>query len=321
MAPLTEARGTDVLADVLYSLQLRGRIFCSCDFTAPWAFGVTPDGFGHFHLIEAGDCWFRLPSRPKPIKLEPGDLMLLLHGSRYTMSGDVSTPAIPLTEIVGDSHGSIRTRLAYGGGGPTTQVICGSFEFLGPQAHVFLSAFPKWIRVQAHSGNASEWLRTTLQYLQREIRSSEMGADLIITSLVDVLFVQAVRTWLAVQPSRAGGWLGALRDPAIGVALGLIHASPQERWTAPRLAREVGMSRSPFCARFAALVGVPPMTYLKQWRLQLATRVLQNPALTLSAVTEHVGYESVEAFSRAFRRQFGIAPGRYRRVHTIGSSG
>lgn len=318
MSALTEAGGTDVLADVLYSLQLRGRIFCSCDFTAPWAFGVAPDGFGHFHLIESGCCWFRLPSRSKAIKLESGDLMLLLHGTPYTMGGDVSTPAIPLTAIVGDSHGSIRTRLEYGGDGSMTQVICGSFEFLGPHAHVFLSAFPKWIRVQARSGYANEWLRTTMKYLQCEIRSPEMGADLIITSLVDVLFVQAVRTWLAEQPSRTSGWLGALRDPAIGVALGLIHALPQKRWTVPRLAREVGMSRSPFGARFAALVGVTPMSYVKQWRLQLATRLLQNPALTLTAVTERVGYESVEAFSRAFRRKFEMAPGQYRRAHAAG---
>jgi AraC-like DNA-binding protein len=316
MSPLIEPDGTDVLADVLHSLQLRGRIFCRCEFGAPWSFSVASDGSGHFHLIEQGNCWFSLPSVPSGIALEKGDLLLLPHGSPYEMSDDVGTPAIPLTEIVGDSHGSARTRLEYGGSGPQTNIICGSFEFRGPQAHAFLSVLPEWIRVHQRSGYANEWLTTTMRYLQQEIRSPELGSDMIITSLVDVLFVQAVRTWLMEQPSGAGGWLGALRDPTIGPALGLIHRSPHKPWTVPRLAREVGMSRSPFASRFAASVGMTPMSYLKRWRLQLATRLLQNPVLTLSAVSERVGYESVEAFSRVFRREFGIAPGQYRLAHT-----
>jgi len=317
MSPLTEPDGADVLADVLYSLQLQGRIFCRCEFGAPWSFGVTPEGFGHFHLIEQGTCWLGLPNLPDGIPLEQGDLLLLLRGSPYTMSDDRDTPTVPLGEIVGDSHGSTRTRLEYGGSGPQTHVICGSFEFRGPQAQVFLSVLPEWIRVQHRSSDANEWLTTTMRYLQQEIRSPEMGADMIITSLVNVLFVQAVRTWLKEQPAGAGGWLGGLRDPTIGAALGLIHRSPDIQWTVPRLAREIGMSRAPFAARFTTSVGMTPMNYLKRWRLQLATRLLQNPALTLTAVSAHVGYESVEAFSRVFRREFGIAPGQYRHAHTI----
>ena len=320
MSPLIEPDGADVLADVLYSLQLRGRVFCRCDFGAPWSFGVIPEGSGHFHLIEGGRCWFSLASLPNGVALEQGDLILLLRGCPYTMSDDLGTPTIPLSEIVGDSHGSVRTRLEYGGTGPTTNIICGSFEFRGPQAHLFLSVLPQWIRVQPRSGSANEWLTTTMRYLQQEIRSPEMGADMIITSLVDVLFVQAVRTWIKEQPSEAGGWLGALRDPNIGKALGLIHSAPHTPWTVPRLAREVGMSRSPFAARFTASVGLTPMSYLKRWRLQLATRLLQNPVLTLAAVSERVGYDSVEAFSRVFRREFGVAPGQYRRAHILGQS-
>jgi AraC-like DNA-binding protein len=318
MSPLIEPDGTDVLADVLYSLQLRGRIFCRCEFGAPWSFGVSPNGTGHFHLIEQGHCCFTLANVPRGVFLEQGDLILLLRGSPYAMSDDPDTPTVPLSDIVGDSHGSVRTRLEYGGTGPKANIICGSFEFRGPQAHVFLSVLPEWIRVQPRSSSANEWLTTTMRYLQQEIRSPEMGADMIITSLVDVLFVQAVRTWLKEQPSEAGGWLGALRDPTIGTALGLIHRSPNTPWTVPRLAREVGMSRSPFAARFAASVGLTPMSYLKRWRLQLATRLLQNPVLTLASVSERVGYDSVEAFSRVFRREFGIAPGQYRRAHVLG---
>ena len=321
MSPLVEPDGTDVLADVLYSLHLRGHIFCRCEFGAPWSFRVAPDAFGHFHLVELGTSWFAVPSEPAGIALEQGDLLLLLHGRPYTMSDDAGTPPIPLGDIVGASHGGARTRLEYGGSGPQTHIICGSFEFRGPQARVFLSVLPEWIRVRQGSGYANEWLTTTMRYLQQEIRRPEMGADMIITSLVNVLFVQAVRTWLREEPAGAGGWLGALRDPAIGAALGLIHRSPGVGWTVPRLAREVGMSRAPFAARFTTSVGMTPMNYVQRWRLQVATRLLQNRALTLRVVSERIGYDSVEAFSRAFRREFGVAPGQYRHAHVFGTRG
>jgi AraC-like DNA-binding protein len=140
-----------------------------------------------------------------------------------------------------------------------------------------------------------------------------MGSETIITRLIDVMFVEAVRAWLKDQPEGSAGWLGALRDPPIGTALGLIHKAPEKQWTVPSLAAQVGMSRSPFAARFTALVGQAPMSYLKRWRLQLAARLLQNQALSLSSIAEQVGYESAAAFSRVFKREFGVAPGQYRR--------
>ena len=132
------------------------------------------------------------------------------------------------------------------------------------------------------------------------------------------LFVEAVRTWLRQQPPRAAGWLGALRDPSIGAALGLIHQAPEKRWTVPALSAAVGLSRSPFAAKFTALVGQPPMVYLKQWRLQLAATLLRQQTVALSSVAERVGFESTPAFSRAFTRSFGVSPGRYRRRGMVG---
>jgi transcriptional regulator GlxA family with amidase domain len=140
-----------------------------------------------------------------------------------------------------------------------------------------------------------------------------MGSETIITRLIDVMLVEAVRAWLKDQPEGSAGWLGALRDPSIGTALGLIHKAPEKQWTVPSLAAQVGMSRSPFAARFTALVGQAPMSYLKRWRLQLAAKLLQNQTLALSIIAEQVGYESTPAFSRVFKREFGMAPGQYRR--------
>jgi AraC-like DNA-binding protein len=199
-------------------------------------------------------------------------------------------------------------------------MICGSFEFEGQQAKSFLTVLPEWIRVRRVERGGNEWLDATMRFLRRETHQGGVGADTIITRLIDVLFVEAVRTWLREQPQGSAGWLGALRDPPIGAALGLIHQAPDKRWTVPSLAAAVGMSRSPFAARFTALVGVSPMAYLKHWRMQVGATLLARHAQALASVAEQVGYESIPAFSRAFTREFGVPPAQYRRIGTLSTS-
>jgi transcriptional regulator GlxA family with amidase domain len=158
-----------------------------------------------------------------------------------------------------------------------------------------------------------------VRFLRRETREPSIGSEMIVARLIDVMFVEAIRAWLKSQPEGSAGWLGALRDPAIGTVLGLIHKNPEKAWTVPLLAAQVGMSRSPFAARFTSLVGQSPMSYLKQWRLQLAAKLLQDQALSLAQIAEQVGYESAAAFSRIFKREFGAAPGQFRRKAVAGT--
>ena len=136
----------------------------------------------------------------------------------------------------------------------------------------------------------------------------------MVSRLTDVIFVQAVRAWLNEQPDSQGGWLGALRDRQIGAALGSIHREPSRHWSVEALAEEVGMSRSKFAEKFRTLVGESPLAYLTRWRMHSAARLLTDDSLTVGEVARRVGYESETAFSKAFRRVFGSAPGVYRRV-------
>lgn len=316
MSELLEHHGTDVLADVLDSLKLRGRFFCRCELSAPWALAFAEGVFAHFHVIEQGTCCLQLHGEASPVTvgLEEGDLLLVIpRGRSYQLSDDPRTPPVPLSEIVGESRGGLRAVIRHGGGGAEAKLICGAFEFQGPQAAASLAILPLWIRVPKRERHANEWLNETVRLLRKETGEPSMGSETIVTRLIDVMFVEAIRSWLKEQPEGAAGWLGALRDPAIGTALGLIHKTPGKPWTVPSLAAEVGMSRSPFAARFTALVGQAPMSYLKGWRLQLAAKLLQNQALSLSNIAEQVGYESAAAFSRIFKREFGLAPGQYRR--------
>lgn len=317
MSELLEHPGTDVLADVLDSLKLRGRLFCRCELSAPWALGFAGGVFAHFHVIEGGTCCLQLQGESGAVSLGDGDLLLVIpRGRGYQLSDDPRTPPIQLAEIVGKSQGGLRAVIRHGAGGPETNLICGAFEFQGPQAAASLAVLPHWIKVAKRERHANEWLNATVRFLRKETRKPGMGSETITTRLIDILFVEAVRAWLKDQPEGSAGWLGALRDPSIGAALGLIHKEPEKQWTVPSLAAQVGMSRSPFAARFTALVGKAPMTYLKNWRLQLAAKLLQNNTLALSNIAEKVGYESIPAFSRVFKREFGMAPGQYRRSGT-----
>jgi AraC-like DNA-binding protein len=312
MPLLLDTSGTDVLADVLDSLKLKGRIFCRSELSAPWAIRFASGDFSHFHLIERGTCWLRLQDARDVIALEEGDLLLVTQGHDYQLSDEPKTPPVPLEHVAGGSEWGPHAVLRHGGGGDVTSLLCGAFEFESPQAPSFLSVLPEWIRVKKDERHVNEWLDSTARFLARETQQPNIGAAVIVTSLIDVLFVEAVRTWLRQQPPGVAGWLGALRDPSIGAALGLIHQAPEKQWTVPALSAAVGLSRSPFASKFTALVGQPPMAYLKRWRLQLASTFLRQQAVALSSVAERVGYDSTPAFSRAFTRLFGVSPGRYR---------
>ena len=319
MSEYSEHQGRDVLADVLDSLKLRGRFFCRCELSAPWALGFGAGFFSHFHVITSGSCWLKLDDGSAPVAMEEGDLVLVMpRGAGYQLCDDPRTPPIPLAQLIGTSQGGLRAVIRHGAGGRETGLICGAFEFRGPRAEACLAVLPNWIRVSRSASRANEWLSATLHFLQSETRDPGIGSETIIARLIDVLFVEAIRAWLKDQPQGTAGWLGALRDPAIGAALGLIHKSPENPWTVAKLAAQVGMSRSPFAARFMALVGQSPMSYVKRWRLQLAAQLLQDRALSLSDIAERVGYESTAALSRVFKREFGVSPAQYRRKGVVG---
>jgi AraC-like DNA-binding protein len=131
-----------------------------------------------------------------------------------------------------------------------------------------------------------------------------------VPALVDAMLLYILRAGMAERPD---GWTRALADPAVGAALHAIHADPGYAWTIARLATRAGLSRSAFAERFAGMVGTAPMTYLTWWRMTRAGRLLREPGASVRTVAERVGYGSEFAFAKAFKREFGVPPGAYRR--------
>ena len=199
----------------------------------------------------------------------------------------------------------------FGGGGEVTRATYGIFRFDHAAARRLVELLPPVIQIDPWQGDGAEWIASTLRMVAREAVRPGPGGDIVITRLADVLVVQVIRTWLEADASR-DGWLAALRDPQLGRALAAVHREPSEPWTLARMAGVAGMSRSGFAARFAQLVGEPPMAYVTDWRMQLARSLLRERDASVSEIARRVGYGSEASFGRAFKRAFGAPPGRLR---------
>jgi AraC-like DNA-binding protein len=295
------------------AVRLRSRVFCRSELRAPWGISLPSSAYAHFHVIERGGAWLRVDAQP-PVALAGGDLVVVPRGTGHTLTDSLATKARPLADLAGrhaDGGGCVVMR--GGGQGAETQLVCGSFRFERPNAHPLLELLPPIVHLRPAETPAAEWLEATLRFLGWETREAKPGTETIVSRLTDVIFVQVLRAFVQSLPEGRGGWLGALRDRQIGAAVARIHRSPEREWTNASLAESVGMSRSRFAARFSALVGEPPLAYLSRWRLETAAGHLQDGALALGEIAARVGYESDAAFSKAFRRRFGMPPGAWRR--------
>jgi AraC-like DNA-binding protein len=302
----------DVLTDVLEAIHFKSVVHGRLELTAPW--GLRLD-LGHpgFYVVTRGTCWLDVDGMEEPLQLAGGDFVLLPKGQSHVLKDNRRTKSVPLVEILGQDCVQSRPGgiLPYGGGGALTTIVGGCFLFEGDN-NPLLAALPPVIHVKGDQDPTVRWLETTLQFVACEMASGRPGAQTVVSRLADILFVQAVRAYLAQSGEEAKGWLRALVDPHIGIALGLIHQKPEEPWTVETLASQVAMSRSAFAARFAQLVEEPPLTYLTRWRMDKASRLLRTSSASIGEIAGQVGYDAEAAFSKAFKRWVGVPPGAYR---------
>jgi len=206
-----------------------------------------------------------------------------------------------------------------GNRGPTTVLLCGGFQLEGRSIHPLLANLPNVIHIRESNRSATSWVHATLRHIEMETRVMRPGAQTLIARLSDILFIQVVREYFNSQMSAGvtNRWVGALKDPQIGMAITNIHRRPESAWTVAALASQVGMSRSAFAARFTELVGEPPLRYVAGWRAHKAAWYLRTSDEKLSEIARRVGYESETALSRAFRRFMGTTPGAYRKTRLL----
>ena len=314
----------DVLSEVLKAVKLDGAVFFHGEFSSPWC-ARQPDAGAMasylststkhviiYHLVTEGRGYARVEQNGRAIPLEAGDIIIVPHGDAHLMgNGPAVTPM--------DSSEHLRQVLAegkmlsqFGGGGELTRLVCGYLTCNPQLSQVFLAGLPPIIKVHIRDNPSGQWLEDTFRYSVNHAEAAGPGGAAVIAKLSEVLFVETLRRYIANLPQAQTGWLAGVRDPEVGKALALLHKQPSNPWTIASLASEVGLSRSVLAERFRHYLSDTPMGYLTRWRLQLAAQVLTSTSKSVAEVAGEVGYESEPSFNRAFKREFGVPPSRFR---------
>lgn len=280
-----------VLESALNGFQLRVEIVADMRYCGEWREPERATTQGAFHLIGEGECLVESPTLNDAVTLRSGDLVMFPHGSGHLLRSSPCQPA-PAAEPA-----------SY------TSLLCGEFVFtLGAQNPV-LRALPDCVIVRARDGGDS--FRHLASLLLESAQREALGRQVVLNSLAASLFVLAVCEF-AAQSDDPRGLFAALADARLAKAIHAIHERPGNDWSMPALAAIAGMSRTSFAERFNALMGVPPMQYLTQWRVSQARLMLQNRRLSVAAIAEQLGYKSEPAFRKLFKRIAGIGPGQLR---------
>jgi AraC family transcriptional activator of mtrCDE len=290
----------DPLSSVLSQLKLNAEVYKDGDYCGAWAVDTSGSRRMPFHLIGLGEAWLHIDDQPAQL-LAPGDLVLFPHDGRHIVANSSERPPADLinADVQADQ-------------GPSTNVICGFFEFQNRAVWPLLDTLAPVVVMDLSDRSTSSAIRGLVNLMIAELQTRSAGFYAVIDHLAYLLFVQVLRQQIQLEKIDSG-LLGALFDPKISKALKAIHNHPDQRWTLESLAGEAAMGRSSFAQRFNTLAGMPPMQYLTEWRMQQAKNLLETTGLSVAHIAGQCGYESDAAFRKAFKKTMGVPPGEVRR--------
>ena len=312
---------TPMLATALDHLRVEGAIFLRGEYTEAWAYEsgtgemvasmLRPgrDRLMYFHIVASGRCWVAVEGR-EPQWAVRGDVIVLPYGHQHRMGGAIETECVSITDLLSPLPWTELPVIRHGSGGERTDVICGYLDVDDPLFDPALGALPP-IFVVRPTGAAQRWIESSLAYVLEATSGGDDDSH-ILTRLPAIVLAEVLRLHVTTAPAADRGWLAALRDPVLAPALAELHRTPERKWTVTDLAAASNVSRSLLDERFRDSLGRSPIRYLTEWRLHVAKDLLASSSLGLAAIGRRVGYDSEEAFSRAFKRAHGRAPAHWR---------
>jgi AraC-like DNA-binding protein len=316
----------DALSDVLSTIDLSGVVFLRGDFHGEYGLVMPPPTVEHplvrpmtsehrlvmFHIVQKGGAYLEVEGFD-PVWLATGDLVILFDDRDHSLADTPGRRTVHSSEVVPQYPNVCAPPIVYiGEGALSMRIVCGMLQFVDRGFNPLFESLPAFLHISSEAGPPTSWLQENLQHLLREAENAGAGSDALLNRLTEVLFVETLRCHLQGLPRDEKGWLAALNDAAVGQALHLLHESPAHGWSVAELAQRVGLSRSALSARFGELLGTGPIGYLARWRIRLATNLLDLGDESIAHVASRVGYESEPAFSRAFKREMGVAPSLWR---------
>jgi AraC-like DNA-binding protein len=315
---------SDTLSEVLRTVRLTGAIFLRAEFREPWGFQAPAAGDASallapgterivpFHLVAEGRATVRVKGC-QPLHLEAGEIVVLPRGDAHILENGAAAQLVDSSTLLpAILEGSVLFERG-GGGGPVTRFICGYVGCDRQAERSFLAGLPPLFKVAVPGDGSAAWVESAIRHLVSESESTRPGSRALLGKLAEALFIETLRRHMAQLGREDTGWLAAARDPAVGRALASMHREPTRTWTVAELAKRAGASRTVFARRFVEVLGQTPLAYLASWRISLGATRLRSSDDSVLEVALAVGYESEAAFNRAFKREVGLPPARYRR--------
>ena len=296
----------DPLSEVIRQSRPRSITVGATDVGGDLAIRFPAHEGAYLYCVEAGECWLRVEGDTEALHLAAGDCVVLPSGRPFLLASDLDLPPLDAGVVFeGRSNGSIAP---YNGGGRCL-MFAAHFEFDTGFSRFLFSALDTVVRVEEPAAKAT--LRQAIDQMIEELQRGRPGCEIVVDHLAHIALVKLLRFHLAEVAHARAGWLYALADPRMGVAIAAMHDTPSRRWTVAALASACAMSRTTFATRFKATVGKAPMDYLTQLRMLMAARRLAAPGARVSVVAQELGYESESSFSAAFKRAMGQPPRRH----------
>lgn len=317
----------DCLSDVLRSMRISGSLLLGEAYTTPWAISIpSADRLGAllrvsagvrvvaFHFVERGQVEIALQGGDEAggneTVVQAGEIAICFAGAAHQISQGSNPRVVPVETLLTGGENAFRpseqnrTRC--------TSLLCGVFLLHDTYLNPLFAALPPLLHASLSRPSGFHNLTGVVELMAQEMSRRSFGSGYVIERLLELLCAEAVRSHIETIPQQAVGWLRGLRDPVVGRAITMIHSQPGESWSVERLAQGVVMSPSRFAARFAAALGESPMAYVAKWRMNVAGRLLDGTQQGVGEIAAEVGYESLAAFNRAFKRHVGVPPAAWR---------
>jgi AraC-like DNA-binding protein len=301
--------GDDVLSATFSKMKLKALSAATLDAGGRWAIEFPAFDVLRLNVVLAGECWLAVEGEKSTYQLRTGDCVLLPHAKRYVVAADLSIKRrIPVHQLIGKAEDGVVSVVCNGGG--EYFAVGSAFQLDGHFQEIVFGRLPSVIHIPAHAEQAAV-LRWGLERFGAEVRNRHAGRALMLNHLAPIMLLQTLRSYLA-SAGHKKNWFVALSDPRLSKAITAMQSDHARSWSLDDLAKVAGLSRAGFALNFKKCIGVTPMEYLTQWRMQIARELLQEDK-RIAEVASAVGYESESAFSVAFTRIVRCRPGHYRR--------
>lgn len=281
------------------------------ELRAPWCCVVAPSNDTYLYVVRSGQCLLESDDLEAPLVLKAGDIVTLVGGQRHTWRDSAQTPARPTLDgfVRAAVKPEVRPRRAEAG---HTRLLIMSAP---RDSNQFISVYPALVAIPRTARESHGFLQRVIRLIEMELAADRLGKESVVRRLAELVVIELIRFALPRLPRGGKNWLGGLSDQRIGRAIALMHSQVGNAWTLSSLSSAIGMSRAVFVERFTRLVGEPPNTYLRRVRMHRAATLLEESDEPIIKIADAVGYQSESSFNKAFSKEMGIAPARYRRFH------